>query len=463
MGVVYKARDLKLDRLVALKFLASQRGAPEEQKRRFLREARAASQLDHPNICTIHEIDETEDGALFIVMTLYEGETLRDRLDRGPLPLDEAVDIACQVAAGLARAHERGIVHRDVKPANLALAPGGQVKILDFGIAKLADQSRLTRAGTALGTAAYMSPEQFHGEPPDARTDVWSLGVVLYEMVTGRLPFEDLSDREMVRAILEKRQKPMAFERPGVPDGLERIVARALAKRPADRYAGMEEMRADLRVLAEPAATRAEDDTDRTLDFPVSAGLPVRTDTGDLGEGLLGRTVGPYRILELLGGGMGVVYKAEDTRLSRIVALKFLPPELTRDPEAKERFMQEARTASSLDHPNLCTILEVGETPGGRLYLAMPCYDGETLRRKIERGPLPVGEAAEIAEQVARGLAKAHRSGIVHRDIKPANLVVTGDGVVKILDFGLAKLAGAALTRTGSSMGTPAYMSPEQA
>src|SRR5215210_4663860 len=199
MGVVYKARDLKLDRLVALKFLASQRGAPEDQKRRFLREARAASQLDHPNICTIHEIDETEDGALFIVMTLYEGETLRDRLDRGPLPLDEAVDVACQVAAGLARAHERGIVHRDIKPANLALAPGGQVKILDFGIAKLADQSRLTRA----------------------RTDLWSLGVVLYEMVTGRLPFEDLSDREMVRAILEKRQRPMAFERPGVPDGLE--------------------------------------------------------------------------------------------------------------------------------------------------------------------------------------------------------------------------------------------------
>src|SRR5215210_1637347 len=209
MGVVYKARDLKLDRLVALKFLASQRGAPEDQKRRFLREARAASQLDHPNICTIHEIDETEDGALFIVMTLYEGETLRDRLDRGPLPLDEAVDVACQVAAGLARAHELGIVHRDVKPANLALAAGGQVKILDFGIAKLADQSRLTRAGTALGTAAYMSPEQFHGETPDARTDVWSLGVVLYEMVTGRLPFQADTPADIIVSVLNHEPPPL--------------------------------------------------------------------------------------------------------------------------------------------------------------------------------------------------------------------------------------------------------------
>jgi len=147
--VVYKALDLKLDRPVALKFLASHRGASEEHKRRFLREARAASALDHPNICTVYEIDETADGALFIAMALCEGENLRDRIDRGPLPLAEAVDIALQVAAGLSRAHERGIVHRDVKPANVMVSPAGQVRLVDFGIAKLADQSRLTRAGSA--------------------------------------------------------------------------------------------------------------------------------------------------------------------------------------------------------------------------------------------------------------------------------------------------------------------------
>jgi eukaryotic-like serine/threonine-protein kinase len=456
MGVVYKARDLRLDRLAALKFLASQRGAPEEQKRRFIREAKAASALDHPNLCTIYEIGETEDGALFIAMALYEGETLRDRVRRGSLPVEEAIEIAAQIASGLAAAHERGIVHRDVKAANVILTAGGPVKLVDFGVAKLADQSRLTRAGMAMGTTAYMSPEQFRGEPAGPRADIWSLGVLLYQMVTGRLPFEERSETETIRAILERDPRPLAALQPTVPAALERIVARLLAKQPADRYARMEEVRADLRDLAAEIGSPEGTDEDRTLmEIPASPLQP----------GTAGSTVGHYEILESLGGGgMGVVFKARDTRLDRVVALKFLPPELTRDPEAKRRFMQEARTASALDHPNLCTILELEETPDGQLYLAMPCYDGETLRRKLERGPLPVDDALDYGEQIARGLAKAHHNGIVHCDVKPANLVVTGDGVVKILDFGLAKLAGsAAVSRTGSSAGTPAYMSPEQA
>jgi eukaryotic-like serine/threonine-protein kinase len=464
MGVVYKAVDLKLDRPVALKFLSSQRGASEEHKRRFIREARAASALDHPNICTVYEIDETPDGALFIAMALCEGETLRDRIARGPLPVGEAVEIAEQIAAGLARAHGRGIVHRDVKPANVIVAPDGRVKLVDFGIAKLADQSRLTRAGTTVGTAGYMSPEQLHGEEPDPRTDVWSLGVVIYEMVTGHSPFEAESETETVKAILRRAQQPMAVLRPGVPPALERIVERALAKRLEDRTASMDAMSAELRRLAAGLATpsRASDPDRTVVEIPAPLPPPPLPETR---EGLHGQAVGPYEILEILGGGgMGVVYKARDTRLARIVALKFLPPELTRDREAKMRFEQEARAASSLDHPNLCTILEMGEAPDGRLYMAMPCYDGETLRRKIERGPLPVEEAVDVALQIARGLAKAHRNGIIHRDVKPANLILTSDGVVKILDFGLAKLAGsAAISRTGSSAGTPAYMSPEQA
>jgi serine/threonine protein kinase/Tol biopolymer transport system component len=465
MGVVYKALDLRLDRLVALKFLAGQRGADEQQKRRFVREARAASVLDHPNICTIYEIDETGDGALFIAMALCEGETLRDRIDRGPLPFNEAVEVALQIAAGLARAHERGIVHRDVKPSNVMLSPDGLVKLVDFGIAKLADQSRLTLAGSAMGTAAYMSPEQFDGESVDLRTDIWSLGVVIHEMVTGRPPF-GFSETEAVRGILRRNPPAMSSRRPGVPPALERIVGRALAKRPAERYASMEAMRAELQELAAtldlPPVQEFEERTLLELPSPLAA---FRTSPQELGDGLIGWEIGPYEILELIGGGgMGVVYKARDERLGRTAALKFLPAELTRDPVAKERFVQEARAASSLDHPNLCTILELGEGPDGRLYLAMPCYDGETLRQRIDRGPLPVEETVDIAEQIARGLAKAHRNGIIHRDIKPANIMVTADGVVKILDFGLAKLAGSStLSRTGSSAGTPAYMSPEQA
>ncbi|MFP5286154.1 MAG: serine/threonine-protein kinase, partial [Thermoanaerobaculia bacterium] len=438
MGVVYKARDVRLDRLVALKFLALDHDASEAERKRFLREARAASALDHPAICTLYEIGETPEGRLFLAMVYCEGETLTRRIGRGPLPFAEALDLALQIAGGLAEAHAKGIVHRDVKPGNVIVTPGGKVKIVDFGIARLAGQSRLTRAGTALGTVVYMSPEQLRGEVVDARADVWSLGVVVYEMLTGRVPFGGATEHDAAREILTRTPEPPSALRPGIPPALDRIVARTLVKRPEDRYPGMDVLRADLRAvsLSSPPLEAEE----RTLvAVPTLPALPDVSLALAAGGDLTGRTVDHYRVLEPLGGGgMGVVYKAEDVRLSRPVALKLLPPELTRDPESKARFLQEARAASALDHPNLCTILDVGETGEGRLYLAMPLYEGATLRRRIDGGPLPLDEATDIAAQIARGLAKAHRGGIIHRDIKPANVVVTDDGVVKILDFGLA-------------------------
>ncbi|UCH82623.1 MAG: serine/threonine protein kinase, partial [Candidatus Latescibacterota bacterium] len=180
---------------------------------------------------------------------------------------------------------------------------------------------------------------------------------------------------------------------------------------------------------------------------------------------MIGQTVSHYRILEELGaGGMGVVYRAEDTKLKRTVALKFLPLELTRDKNAKTRFIHEARAASALQHHNICTIHEIDETEVGRVFISMDCYEGETLKDKIAKGPLAVDEAIDIATQVAKGLAEAHEAGMVHRDIKPANIMVTDKGIVKILDFGLAKLAGVTkVTKTGMTVGTVAYMSPEQA
>ncbi len=180
---------------------------------------------------------------------------------------------------------------------------------------------------------------------------------------------------------------------------------------------------------------------------------------------MIGSVVSHYKILEKLGeGGMGVVYKAEDTRLKRTVALKFLPPDLTRDPDAKERFIHEAQAASSLQHNNICVVYDIDETDDGQMFISMECLEGETLKKEIERGPLKIEEALDIAIQIARGHTKAHESGIVHRDIKPANILITSDGVAKIVDFGLAKLSGRTmLTKTGSTLGTAPYMSPEQA
>jgi len=188
MGVVYKARDTKLGRQVALKFLPPEWSHDEQLKQRFIREAQAASATDHPNICPVHSIESTSDDQLFIVMAYCDGQTLKERLEQGPIGIDEALWIATQVADGLAKAHAQGVVHRDIKPGNLMLTEHG-VRILDFGLAKFADSLQLTLAGSMVGTVAYMSPEQTRGNEADARSDLWSLGVVLYQMLTAELPF----------------------------------------------------------------------------------------------------------------------------------------------------------------------------------------------------------------------------------------------------------------------------------
>jgi serine/threonine protein kinase len=245
MGVVYKARDLKLDRFVALKFLPPYFGADENEKKRFINEAKAASSLQHNNICAIHEIDETEDEQMFICMDYYEGETLKKKIGRGPLSIEAVIDIAIQIAQGLARAHEEGIIHRDIKPANIIITNRNEVKILDFGLAKLAGEARLTQKDTTKGTVAYMSPEQARGEEVDHRTDIWSLNVVLYEMIAGHLPFRGDYEQAIIYSILNEEPEPTTDLRNGSLE-LERFVNKALAKNPDERYQNMEEMLIDL-------------------------------------------------------------------------------------------------------------------------------------------------------------------------------------------------------------------------
>lgn len=248
MGVVYKARDTKLDRPVALKFLPPHLTTSREAKERLIREAKAASALDHPNICTIHDIGETDEGRLFIVMAHYEGETLKKKIAREPLPVAEALDYVIQIAQGLEKAHAAGIVHRDVKPANVLVTADHVVKILDFGIAKVAGVN-LTRTGATPGTVAYMSPEQARGEAVDARVDLWSLGVVLYEMLTGRRPFSGDHEQAVIYSILNEAPEPIRALQPELPAASEAVVRKLLQKDREDRYQRAEDVLRDLRSI----------------------------------------------------------------------------------------------------------------------------------------------------------------------------------------------------------------------
>jgi serine/threonine protein kinase/formylglycine-generating enzyme required for sulfatase activity len=262
MGVVYKAQDIRLHRFVALKFLPDQLSRDQHSLERFQREAEAASALNHPNLCTIYDIDEHQDQH-FIAMEFLEGKTLKHRIESKPFKLDQILDFAIQISGGLEAAHTRGIVHRDVKPANVFVTEQGTVKILDFGLAKLAPLQKpggsadtaataadvLTSPGTAVGTIAYMSPEQVRGEELDHRTDLFSLGVVLYEMATGKRPFEGNTSGVVFHQILSKAPTAPIRLNPDLPDDLERIINKALEKDRTLRYQHASDIKTDLKRL----------------------------------------------------------------------------------------------------------------------------------------------------------------------------------------------------------------------
>ena len=255
MGMVYKAEDAKLGRNAALKFLPLSLGNNAEARERFLREARAASVLDHPNICTVYEIGE-ENGQSFISMAYYEGHTIEKLISRGPLEVELAVKLASEMCSGLHMAHGKGIVHRDMKPANV-IVTDGVVKILDFGLAKSDESAVMTQDGAILGTAAYMSPEQATGKPVDHRTDVWSTGAIIYEMLAGARPFPGGYPQAILYGILNMDPEPLSALRPGLPMQLIQVVERALTKNPDERYGGMAEMMADLKAVSERQSAKS--------------------------------------------------------------------------------------------------------------------------------------------------------------------------------------------------------------
>lgn len=248
MGVVYKGLDMRLDRTVALKFLSPRVVADPESRLRFEREAKAAAAIDHPNVCTLFEIGEHE-GRSFLAMAFVEGETIKEKIEQRPLKLADALDLALQAARGLEAAHGRGIVHRDIKPANVMVNSQGQARIMDFGLALVSEETRLTQDGSSLGTPAYMSPEQAGGRAVDRRTDIWSLGVMLYEMITGLRPFRADRPEAVIQAIVNDEPEPVTALRAGVPIELDWIVQKCLSKDPGGRHQHAEDLIVDLETL----------------------------------------------------------------------------------------------------------------------------------------------------------------------------------------------------------------------
>ena len=319
MGVVYKAEDTKLRRVVALKFLRAELIEDPEHRERFLREAQAAAALDHPNICTIHEIDE-DAGRTFLAMAFIAGLTVKDKIAQRPLKLDQALDIAVQTVQGLQAAHEKGIVHRDIKGANLMVTPPGQVKIMDFGLAQLAERSKLTETTTILGTPSYMSPEQALGKKTDRRADLWSLGVVLYEMIAGRLPFVGERQEAILYGVTDGEPEPVTAQRAGLPLELEWIIGKALAKDRNERYQHAEDVLVDLRSLQKKLASG------RSSILKARAGTQAAaTQSAPAGQASPG-PLARYRVIEdVEEQDDSVLYRAEDTQLNRLVDVRVVP------------------------------------------------------------------------------------------------------------------------------------------
>ncbi len=291
MGVVYKAQDLKLNRFAALKFLPPNLGGDEEEKKRFIQEAQATSSLEHNNICTVYEIGETEEGQIFIALAYYDGETLKKKIQKGSLKLKDAIALTIQIAEGLAKAHEQGIVHRDIKPANIMITTDGVVKILDFGLAKLKGHSGLTIAGSTLGTIAYMSPEQASGAVVDHRTDLWSLGAVMYEMLTGEVPFRAEHERAIIYMIMNEELIAPSTLDLKIPHQLDTMVKKLMDKDPNKRFQSAEELIDNLNKITEDI-----ENSEKTTKIKTIAVLPFDNISADkendyFSEGLTGELI----------------------------------------------------------------------------------------------------------------------------------------------------------------------------
>lgn len=449
MGTVYKAWDRELERVIALKTIRPDLAANPLVLRRFKQELLLARQITHNNVIRIFDLG-IAGGIRFITMEFVEGEDLKRYVERrGKLALEQAISIVKQICQGLQAAHSEDVIHRDLKPQNILVDSDGRVRIMDFGLARTFENTSLTRTGTLVGTADYMSPEQVRGGPIDTRSDLFAAGIIFYELLTGVLPFAAESTvAALLKRTRERARAPHLLDA-AVPAWVSEIVLRCLEPDPTRRYQSARGIIDDLDRKARKQTSRPAADIGRRA----AALVP--------GEMLGSR----YRIEAEAGeGGMGKVYRATDLQLDRTVALKVVRPELTADPQSYERLKREILLASRVSHRHVLRIHDLGEADG-LPFVSMAWVDGEDLERRIRHlKRLSESEIVHICQQVCEGLDAAHSQGIVHRDLKPRNILIDRQGNACISDFGAAEvLSGPYPERSGEVAGTIRYMSPEQA
>jgi serine/threonine-protein kinase len=446
MGTVYEAFDAELERTIALKTIRPDLAANVAALRRLKQETLLTRQIAHRNVVRVFDLG-VADRLRFITMEFVDGADLRTLLEqRGKFPLNEAVALMVQLCEGLYAAHAEDVIHRDLKPQNILIGRDRRARIVDFGLARSFEQTGITRTGAVLGTPHYMAPEQALGKQSDARSDIFALGVVFFELLTAELPFPDANLMESFLARTRDRARPIASIDPTIPPWLVRIVMRCLEREPAHRYQSVEELLAEVK-----AADGARASSHASVSGIFAPGV------------ILGSR---YLIEAEAGeGGMGKVYRARDLDLDRTVALKIVRPELANHPQALSRLKHEISLASQITHKNVLRIHDLGEASGLR-FVSMSWADGEDLGNLLRRyGLLPEERILQLASEICEGLAAAHDQGIVHRDLKPSNVLLDSAGHACIADFGLARPVETqqSVSRSGEVHGTPRYMSPEQA
>jgi len=436
-STVFKAIDTRFKKLVALKMLDYRLSMDEQFVRRFEREGIISERLHHNNIVGIIEKFEADDF-FFLAIEYVDGVALDKLFETdAPLPFEKTYNLFKQICEAFGYVHEQGVVHRDIKPANIMINPEGTVKVLDFGIAKILDEATESLTKSPIGTPQYMSPEQCSTGEVDARSDIYSLGALLFKMVTGRVPFQSDKLHVLLKMHISEEPPVPSSLNPAIPEQIDKLILKALKKEKDERYASARDM----------------------LGQFLTAMRPVMI------TGHVGKSIGNYEIISVgkRRGGMAETFIGKDTTTTDLVFIKILQQDLSADEMFRERFLREIAVLRKMDHRNIVKVIDVVDE-GETVYLVMTFVVGRDLQQILqERESFSPPQALPIFRQICDAIEYAHKQGVVHRDIKPANIMMEPNGKVYVLDFGIAKMLDSGTsTLTTMPIGTPAYMCPEQ-